>query len=273
MSRFFARRTVPLSGCELAQQQLQQRRLARAVRPDEARAGRRASRAATGRSRSAASPSGVWNIFVRPFASITRRPDCAPASMARFAVLLAWFSAMRRSFFSARISCSLRTRPMLRLRRAVTPRAIQRSSAFSCDVELVERLLLVRLDRLGPLLEGGIALVQLRTSPWRSHATDVETFSRKRRSWLTISAAPRNDLQLFFQQFDRRHVEVVGRLVQQQDVRIMREGVGEGDAPRLSARRLLQVEIERHAPRTQLGSRRDRACPDPAPRTRNPARS
>ena len=62
-------------------------------------------------------------------------------------------------------------------------------------------------------------------------------------------------LQLLLQQFDGRHVEMVGRLVQQQDVRIMREGMGKGDAPRLPARRLGQVEIERHAPGAQLGLR------------------
>ena len=60
-------------------------------------------------------------------------------------------------------------------------------------------------------------------------------------------------LQLFFQQFDRWHVEVVGRLVKQQDVRVMRERMGEGDAARLSARCIFQRQVQWHAPCAKLG--------------------
>ncbi|MNS53090.1 hypothetical protein D3C72_858340 [compost metagenome] len=54
--------------------------------------------------------------------------------------------------------------------------------------------------------------------------------------------------QLVFQQFDGQDVEVVGRLVQQQDVGLFGESLGQGGAAGLAAgqvlRRLLRVEAE-----------------------------
>ncbi|MNV29316.1 hypothetical protein D3C71_1205380 [compost metagenome] len=46
--------------------------------------------------------------------------------------------------------------------------------------------------------------------------------------------------QLVLQQLDGQDVEVVGRLVQQQDVRLLGEGLGEGGAAGLAARQVLR---------------------------------
>ena len=86
-------------------------------------------------------------------------------------------------------------------------------------VELVAVALLLLEHRVAPGLEGGEALVEpagdAAVEPDRRAATGV---SRKRRSWLMRTSAERERRQLAFQPLDGRQVEVVGRLVEQQDV-------------------------------------------------------
>ena len=72
--------------------------------------------------------------------------------------------------------------------------------------------------------------------PRSSHTVVRDRFSRKRRSWLMSTSALRARSQSRFQPFDGRQVEMVGRLVEQQDVGLGRQHVGQRRAPRLAAR-------------------------------------
>jgi hypothetical protein len=61
--------------------------------------------------------------------------------------------------------------------------------------------------------------------PRSSQTVELETFSRKRAALD----------QLAFQPFDGRQVEMVGRLVEQQDIRLWRHDAGQGCAAGLTA--------------------------------------
>ncbi len=74
-----------------------------------------------------------------------------------------------------------------------------------------------------------------RVTPRSSQTVARESFSRKRRSWLISTSAERDEPQLVLQPFDRRQVEMVGRLVEQQNVGLGRQHARERSAPRLAA--------------------------------------
>jgi hypothetical protein len=110
ISRLVPSVTVPASGAISAGQQLQQRGLADAVRPDKGHpvAAQHAQRRNRGRSPCR------HRLLVSPSASITLARKRA-AFQAKAAVPCRRICAAR----SARIACRARTRPMLRLRRAL----------------------------------------------------------------------------------------------------------------------------------------------------------
>ena len=84
--------------------------------------------------------------------------------------------------------------------------------------------------------------------PWSS-----ETFSRKRRVVADDQEGATIAVEALFELFDGRDVEVVGWLVEQQDVRVFGEGAGKRDAARLSAGGCLRIEVCRHAPCVEFG--------------------
>ncbi len=69
-----------------------------------------------------------------------------------------------------------------------------------------------------------------------------------------------------FQPFDGRHVEVVGRLVEQQDVRLRRQHPGERGAARFPARQPLRIFIAREAELLQQVARLMRVVARPEAR-------
>ena len=75
-----------------------------------------------------------------------------------------------------------------------------------------------------------------RVLPRSSHTVACDRFSRKRRSWLMRTRADALLGQARLEPFDGRQVEVVGRLVEQQDVGRRRQHVGQRGAAQLAAR-------------------------------------
>ena len=59
--------------------------------------------------------------------------------------------------------------------------------------------------------------------------------SRNQRSWEITSTVPANSQQRVLERAQRLHVEVVGRLVEQQHVAAVQQRLGEMQAPALAA--------------------------------------
>ena len=74
--------------------------------------------------------------------------------------------------------------------------------------------------------------------PRSSQTVARDRFCRKRRSWLISTSAERSAGELAFQPFDGRQVEMVGGLVEQQDVGLGREHAGQRGAAGLAARQV-----------------------------------
>ena len=68
-----------------------------------------------------------------------------------------------------------------------------------------------------------------------------DSVERKRRSWLMITSAARRRIELALQPFDGGQVEMVGRLVEQQDVGRRRQHARERGAARLAAGEMRRV--------------------------------
>ena len=66
---------------------------------------------------------------------------------------------------------------------------------------------------------------------------------RKRRSWLMMTSAERSACELGFEPFDGRQVEMVGRLVEQQDIGLGRQHAGERGAAGLAAREARRILV------------------------------
>ena len=102
-------------------------------------------------------------------------------------------------------------------------------------VELVARNLLLIEDRVAPFLEGGEALVE---APRRA-AIEPDGGLREVLQEAAVVADEHEGrarrLELGFEAFDGRDVEMVGRLVEQEDVGLGREHAGERGAPALAA--------------------------------------
>ncbi len=71
--------------------------------------------------------------------------------------------------------------------------------------------------------------------PRSSHTTLRDSVCSSLRSWLIITMAAEDDSSSRFQPLDGRHVQVVGRLVQQQQVRGRGQGTGQRRPARLPA--------------------------------------
>ena len=184
ISRLVPSRTLPAVGRHLAGQHLQQRGLADPVRPDKRHpvaaqhleimesqdqlARRKPSISLSPRSPACPKPDP-------PPAPSPRCPDGGSAPRARPAA-----------------SASARTRPWLRLRRAEMPSTAQRASALDLAVELVARRVLLRPDRVAPLLESRQSPAPAAAPrPGRSTASRAVSARRKARSWLIITKAAR----------------------------------------------------------------------------------
>ena len=102
-------------------------------------------------------------------------------------------------------------------------------------IELVARRLLVVEDRVAPLLEVGEAFVE----PPRRAVIEPDGGLRKGLQEAAVMADEDDGrarrLELGLEAFDGRDVEMVGRLVQQEDVGLGREHAGERGAAALAA--------------------------------------
>jgi hypothetical protein len=102
-------------------------------------------------------------------------------------------------------------------------------------VELMACRLLFVEDRVAPFLEGGEAFVE----PPRRAAIEPDRRLRKVLQEAPVVADEHEGragrLELGFKAFDCRDVEMVGRLVQQEDVGLRRQHAGERHAPAFAA--------------------------------------
>ena len=96
-----------------------------------------------------------------------------------------------------------------------------------------------------------------RVLPRSSQTVACDRFSRKRRSWLMRTRAPRCCGQARLEPLDGRQVEVVGRLVQQQDVGRRRQHVGQRRPAQLAARQRCRVLLAARAPAAAADSAPD----------------
>ena len=88
-----------------------------------------------------------------------------------------------------------------------------------------------------------------RARAWRATAS-----SSSRRSWLTSTIAERDARSSCFQPFDGRQVEMVGRLVEDQDVGLRRQHARQRRAPRLAAGKPRRLLVAGEARARQAGS-------------------
>ena len=93
-----------------------------------------------------------------------------------------------------------------------------------------------------------------RVRPRSSQTVARDRFSRKRRSWLISTSAERMPSDLALQPFDGGQVEMVGRLVEQQDVGLGREHAGQRGAAGFAARELGRVFLAGQAELVPGGS-------------------
>jgi hypothetical protein len=197
-------------GLELAGEHAQQRGLARAVGADDADA----VAAQDAQREARRGPAGRRSACRRPR---PRPPACPNRVRPRPRAGRADGPADPLASATGAGACSRRSRPWLRLRRAVTPRAASRSRGRSCGPACDVRFLLLQ-QLVAPGLEAAEAdCSRRRSGRGRARAWRWSAGSRKRRSWL-ISTRPRQRASSLFQPFDGRQVEMVGRLVEQQDV-------------------------------------------------------
>ncbi len=177
---------------------------------------------------------------------MTRRADSLPRSAMMPAVGDALSSFISRR--SARMEMSLRRRPSLRERRAVTPRRSQCSSALSWVSRRAKVARVFFFDGVGPFLERRVAAIELEqpalAQPERRGRDAFEKAAVVADDEAGAALACDGALQLF----DGSDVEVVGGLVEQQDVCIGREGARERGAAGFAAgkplRRALGIEAE-----------------------------
>ena len=226
----------------------QQRGLARAVRPDKTDAV-----AALDADREVAHDRRVAEALRNAFASATSLPDRSASLTAIFTLP----SAPRCSRKSLRICWSKPTRRILRLRRprrrSVSSAPRRRSCGRACAA------LFSSSSRTWSRHSSNDAnpCSMRRVTPRSSQTVARESFSRKRRSWLMSTSAERDDASFALQPFDRRQVEMIGRLVEQQNVGLGRQHACERRTPRFAAGKPRGVFARRSGQAARAGSARD----------------
>ena len=68
-----------------------------------------------------------------------------------------------------------------------------------------------------------------------------DSVERKRRSWLMITSALRRRIEVALQPFDRRQVEMIGRLVEQKYIRLRRQHARKRGAARFTAGEMRRI--------------------------------
>ena len=219
--------TVPSSGFNLAGQQLEQRGLAGAVGADQADPvaaldaqgevlDDRAVAERLGDHVRRRSPS--WSSH-RPWRGRAWPSPAGPSIAARW----------------ARISFSFASRPWLRLRRAVTPRCSQCSSSFSLASSLSAARCFLGIDRLGPGLEPAKAdLGPAQRAPVEPQAA-LGQAGQEGAVVADDDEGALEALQPVFEPVDRAEIEMVGRLVEQQHVGILRQRADDRRPPPFAA--------------------------------------
>ena len=168
------------------------------------------------RSRTSARPP---NALLTCVSSATSRPERSPASTASLTLP----RRARRSLRSRRSDSSLRTRPSSRVRRASTPLRIQASSCAQNWSNLrLRRRLGCELARLARLVRGEVAGIRAQQAAVelddaRGHAVEERAVVRDH------DRRPASSRDEVLDPRDAVDVEVIGRLVQQQQVGLERE--------------------------------------------------
>ena len=186
-------------------------------------------------------------------ASTTSFPDSGPPSNASRAVPARAICARR----SARSSASRRTRPMLRLRRAEMPSTAQRPSALMKRSSLCRAASSSSKTLSRHSSNAAKPRSSRRTSPRSTQSVRSVSALRNARSWLTTTNAVRVAREMRLQPGDRLDVEMVGRLVEQHQLRRLGDQLRQRRPPPLAARgplrRQHRVELQpvhrrRHPP-------------------------